>query len=630
MNLSIGDRLSTPFTLPDVSPLHTQLKAAGLNSATARELAHIAKGNSDISTALTTILSERPGILSARDSNKTSIAQHLESLLPAPNEMSLSSKLLLQNLPAELRAEMRPREQTNLGRLFEYNPNRMDISREQYLAALTADTQREQAKATALSEILVRLAYPTGGTQDRHETCAPASAAIHTNLKDPAEFVRLAKGLLVYGTVATSQGGQLILPTDFGTRDRSTQRSEIDAVMQSAFKNFLADRASGQEYSNQKDQFITRDHTGKVIAVHSAGLYDNEVAHLLAATSRMKHEALEPEQARRLLPHLPTATYVSLAWAGANEPHGHHAVLFKGITSDGRVQFYNPHGGHGFKVGQTLGTPETGGGPIRRSDDPTKGLESMSLEEFLARLDGAVLDTHTLGQIYSDNPALLVTELKALATLPAAEVTSEGGHLDSLPVSINRQLAHYLARHPERAAENTKTIQTLLENPHLPLQLGATLRDTLVELRSRYSPLAVPEAEANIEAMLLASAKRDLLPGIVPLLDAASIRQLETIAVAWLATPDVSPEQSKFTAALATSPHASDKLRLAALKHPDNRVRCESAEALTYQNNSQLAATALAHELLAKSSIGAYSTRQVPQPSLWQRFKIGGWGELVS
>jgi hypothetical protein len=79
-----------------------------------------------------------------------------------------------------------------------------------------------------------------------------------------------------------------------------------------------------------------------------------------------------------------------IIWGANNSSQGLHELMITEVR-DGRVYFRNPWGsrdaqGSNYKDNQNIAGP-----PPRRVEDSLGGLESMSIQDFRQRLNGAVI-----------------------------------------------------------------------------------------------------------------------------------------------------------------------------------------------------------------------------------------------
>jgi hypothetical protein len=265
-------------------------------------------------------------------------------------------------------------------------------------------------------EILGRVIEETGDPtwqldQGNVGECAPTTIQTHLLLHTPSEYARTIAGLSSPARSATlADGSQLnaaqndLVPNATVTvldRDNKMQtipdrRSVTERMFQGAIQQY-GDRSTGgpANFNCNTDQ---------------TGLWDNQVANVLHGLYNRPYTALPPgqqgvggavgsNQAQRnglfnqvndQLNMGMGPVPVEVNWGKAGDANsGYHELMVTGV-GDGRVYFRNPWGsrdaqGADYTDGQNLADPP------RRVEDSLGGLESMTLQDFQQRLNGAVI-----------------------------------------------------------------------------------------------------------------------------------------------------------------------------------------------------------------------------------------------
>jgi hypothetical protein len=261
------------------------------------------------------------------------------------------------------------------------------------------------------------------GTINQHNrgTCAATTVQYNVAIDMFAEYARIAAGLASpSGSVQLANGETMNRVPDSLAQDDSV-RSPSERLIQSAFMDFangtLTYRnnagGSGQatETTNGRDGSFTEDGT------REAGLVAGESRRLLSAVTGREWQSNTTYASHRLerdasgfrramtgiYDLLPSAgpidfrdPFVTVALRHQADPNartpvgmdwggGGHAVTVERIA-DGRVYFRNPWGAQ----------PEIAAGtmlndPPRRMEDPSRGVASMTIEDFRARVRSAIV-----------------------------------------------------------------------------------------------------------------------------------------------------------------------------------------------------------------------------------------------
>jgi hypothetical protein len=220
-------------------------------------------------------------------------------------------------------------------------------------------------RASLLSSVMQEAGQPGEINQSNRGTCTVTAMQYMLCKEDPAEYVRLMRGLTSPGgTVKMRNGDTLKREEDSIAPDSATSRSASERLFQSAM----------MEYSNGKLNYsnVTDTSTGKNTA--RSGLNGDEQERGLQALFGRDYEQFggKPDKAVEVLKKASgQRLLLDLKW-GKN---GGHAVTFVKIEND-RVYFRNPWGPTGDAKGTTYESPP------RRLEDPDTRLESMSLEDF--------------------------------------------------------------------------------------------------------------------------------------------------------------------------------------------------------------------------------------------------------
>ncbi|HVG58281.1 MAG TPA: hypothetical protein VNA24_06975 [Hyalangium sp.] len=224
------------------------------------------------------------------------------------------------------------------------------------------------SRASLLSSVMQEAGKPGEINQSSRGTCTVTSMQYMLCKEDPAEYVRLMRGLTSpSGTVKMRNGDTLKREEDSIAKDDATGRSDSERLFQAAM----------MEYSNGKLDYsnLTDKSTGKNVsrgglnaAEQERGLQalfgrDFDQLNSGGLTGALAIEVLKKASGHRLL--------MDLKW-GKN---GGHAVTFVKIEGD-RVYFRNPWGPTNDAKGTTYENPP------RRLEDPDTRMESMSLKDF--------------------------------------------------------------------------------------------------------------------------------------------------------------------------------------------------------------------------------------------------------
>lgn len=300
-------------------------------------------------------------------------------------------------------------------------------------------------------EILIKLMQhlsrvPGDVNQGVHAVCASAASRYRLVELDPAEYARRIAGLVSRNAGVELANGTVLdrvessLQEDFSStvHGEIRERDILERIYDTAFLRLVTGN-----YDNRDDMSSYYDSmAGKEVKYR--GVYDDQLE-LMVELDRGENVQgySEPYEAmRQIQSHISEMPFVSLNWA-THGPHSYHAVTVARVDEqEGRVYFYNPHGG-GVKEG-----------PGGRSYDPATGLESMSIADFTKRIhlayvsdpDGAGMQIPGPGALPRDQmiptgpiPSISFEALSievslhtpALLTVPALHLEADGSKLSS-------------------------------------------------------------------------------------------------------------------------------------------------------------------------------------------------------
>jgi hypothetical protein len=228
------------------------------------------------------------------------------------------------------------------------------------------------------AEAAVHVAWPDESMrQGIQKTCSTALLSNMLANAEPAEFVRLARGVVVhFGWThlrsTQEHDGQVVgarlRRVDDSIAEDYSGRTQLERLMQAALM-----QAGNQpaHYSNATDVFAASN--GNVVQF---GMHTAQFARLQAALFGGKHQPVAGpgENLMAQLRHAPRPTPCVLAWGDQL-----HYVAVRGITHD-RVFFRNPQGPHAPSLASLEGHTIHHG-----------GVESMPLETFTAQLKEIII-----------------------------------------------------------------------------------------------------------------------------------------------------------------------------------------------------------------------------------------------
>ena len=252
----------------------------------------------------------------------------------------------------------------------------------------------------ATAQTVMHLADPAATmTQGSKGTCAAATVEYMLARRNPAEYARVAAGLMSpQGAVDLASGKPINRVADSVPEDGSG-RTSVQRVMQAAFMNAEAGGQAGQ-YSNVTDTFQSPQSPGWNPfrffgkTPEQGGLTPEQVQDLATQATGEKYveifrEGHDPFQALPLIQRAAQTpgsdgVPVSMQWDG-----GRHRVLVTDIRGD-RVYFRNPWG------------ERTSGNVNERlmgSDHQIHdgGVESVPIHDFAARMKSAIVPQQMAG-----------------------------------------------------------------------------------------------------------------------------------------------------------------------------------------------------------------------------------------
>ena len=235
------------------------------------------------------------------------------------------------------------------------------------------------SRASLLSSVMEEAGQPGQVNQSDHGTCTVTSMQYMLTSANPAEYVRILRGLTSpAGGVQLRGGAQINRDAGSVAPDSATDRSATERIFQSAMMEY----ANGShDYNNTTDRNTGND---KILGIFNnyknySGLYsDQEERAIEALFGRdfFPFKGLNPfrndgqEIREQLQARNHQQTLVDLKWG-----NGGHAVVVEKIEN-GRVYFRNPWGPTSDPQGTTYNDPS------RRLEDGATRLESMSVEDF--------------------------------------------------------------------------------------------------------------------------------------------------------------------------------------------------------------------------------------------------------
>lgn len=229
-------------------------------------------------------------------------------------------------------------------------------------------------RAGLLASLMHEASQPGQVNQSARGTCTVTSMQYMLTSQQPAEYARIIEGLVSSsGQVRLANGDLLQREADSIAPDTAVMRSHTERLFQVAM----------MEYGNGSDDYSNlRDESTSSNGVPYGGLYADQEQRALEALFGQKlelyqHDAIDPRTTppEKILEALKQRsgqqTQVAVQWGSL----GPHAVVAEKVEND-RVYFRNPWGPSVDPAGTSYTTPP------RRMEDPSVGLESMSVEDF--------------------------------------------------------------------------------------------------------------------------------------------------------------------------------------------------------------------------------------------------------
>lgn len=235
-----------------------------------------------------------------------------------------------------------------------------------------------------LAEAIEEVADPSFAIdQGTKGTCVPTSVSWMIATYFPAEYVRLATGLLsTTGRVTLANGDVATVPGDSYAFDPSEDGSAAAAVLRRSWSErmfqatMMGYSRPGMSYSNVLDVFADKQ----------GGLTMTQLCRMLRGLRNRAHREangagsdLVAEIAARLArPTLPVFT--QLRWS-----HGSHEVV--SVQASGTdVTIRNPWGGARYRIGQVLTLPP------RRIVNPSRGEEAIAVSDLSSAIQSIVIE----------------------------------------------------------------------------------------------------------------------------------------------------------------------------------------------------------------------------------------------
>ena len=271
--------------------------------------------------------------------------------------------------------------------------------------------------AEYIQSMIERVVHPGTSTQDKHGTCGAESIIRMLNVRDLGEWARISRELITTGESKLSHGQELKKPFDFAKPDRSTDRSDFDALLQGTFMNAAA--PAGTIYSNKLDKFIdpaTQQVQGSGMAPEAAKELIEGFLYRKVGTT-LKTSPLDPVDEKTITCGLlgdslvkeaegPPARpmYIALKWPTEDKLHA--VVLLGKDPATGNIIFSNPHGEtEGKSDGQRLDTPP------RILHRNVVGEQSMTPEDFSKHFHSGFIERF---QHDRDQITLLAQEVRTI------------------------------------------------------------------------------------------------------------------------------------------------------------------------------------------------------------------------
>ncbi len=222
--------------------------------------------------------------------------------------------------------------------------------------------------------------------QSNRGTCTCTSISHKLAAKNPAEYARIATDLALTGQSKLANGAAISVPGPTAWQGDNSTRSHSERLIQSSLMNYAR---PGKTYINNQGTGGTSvdgwaDRPG-------GGLTSNEEERVMEGLYNKSVDVYDGEwnfrddkkdivnKIRGELGRGVSHVNVDLDWGSG----GHAVEVVK--VENGRVFFRNPHGTNGVgATGTNQGTAanNTNSGPLRRTEDSAKAIQSMTLADF--------------------------------------------------------------------------------------------------------------------------------------------------------------------------------------------------------------------------------------------------------
>jgi peptidoglycan hydrolase-like protein with peptidoglycan-binding domain len=237
--------------------------------------------------------------------------------------------------------------------------------------------------------------------QSNRSTCTCTSISHKLAAKNPAEYARIATDLALTGQSKLANGAAINVPGPNAWPADSSTRSHSERLIQSSLMNYAR---PGKTYVNNQggggsspDGWADRP---------GSGLTSDEESRVMQGLYNKPFEAYNGDgifgskkdimnKIRGELGRGVSHVNVDLKWG----PGGHAVEVIKiqnvGSPPTPRVFIRNPHGNAGVgPTGTIQGTVanNSNGGPLRRTEDNTKAIQSMSLADFEKAVENVYVD----------------------------------------------------------------------------------------------------------------------------------------------------------------------------------------------------------------------------------------------
>ena len=227
--------------------------------------------------------------------------------------------------------------------------------------------------------------------QSNRGTCTTTSISHKLATQNPAEYARIATDLALTGQSKLANGAPINVPGVSAWLEDSSSRSHSERLIQSSLMNYAR---PGKTYVN--NQGVQSKSLDGWADRPGGGLYPDEESRVMRGIFNKPYEAYNGagifgskkdimNKIRGELGAGASHVSVDIKWGG-----GGHAVEVTKIEN-GRVYFRNPHGPddvsdsgtiQGTVANRTVKDNPDLDGPLRRTEDKARALQSMSLTDF--------------------------------------------------------------------------------------------------------------------------------------------------------------------------------------------------------------------------------------------------------